>query len=143
MALGLATALLGGGVGATPSAWASAGGKNAQVKDTVHHPAPYRCVLELGSVHRRHTTGGDGDGDGDTDDSPPTSRPPEPGIVVVDIPAVVIARAHGRRLVVSTNTGSAPNRSEPVYLVSKSQGGLAPESIRELVLSECKARSGH
>ena len=135
MATVLVAVALFGAVGPSSAAWASDAGKKVQVKKV----EPYRCVLEVGSTRHRDAkiTGGGDDG--------PThsTHPKHPGDLVVEIPPVVIARAHGKRLVVTTNTFEAPDREEAMYYVVKGKGGLAPENIRHLVLSDCTTRRDH
>ena len=138
MATVLVAVALFGAVGPSSAAWASDAGKKVQVKKV----EPYRCVLEVGSTrHRDAKITGGGDGDDDGDDGPTHStHPTHPGDLVVEIPPVVIARVHGKRLVVTTNTFEAPDREEAMYYVVKGNGGLAPENIRHLVLSNCTTR---
>jgi hypothetical protein len=135
VAAGMAAVLAVWAVGATPGAWAAAGGKKVQVKTTVRPDKPYKCIVKIGPRDRgpRATaTGGAGD-------SPPSTQPEPSGNLVVEIPPVVIVRARSRRLVVTTNTGEPPAPLEAMYYVYKKKGGLAPENIRDLVLSECTA----
>ncbi len=146
-AIGAVAVLSLGLVGASHPAWASDGGKKVQVKAVVSHKKAahqkqYECVLKVGVAPHLTSKSADRDRDGDADDAPTRTTPrPPAGNVVVEIPPVTMARAHGKRLVVTTNTGEPPNGQDAIYYVSKGKGGLAPESIREQVLSGCTADS--
>jgi hypothetical protein len=146
----MAALLLAGAVAFPQVAWATSARKTVEVRAVVRHPRPYRCVLWVGPTGRRATAstadggsadGGSADG-GSADASPsPTTRPQPTGDMTVEIPPVAIVRAHGRRLFVTTNTEGPPNAREAIYYVSTSSSGVAPDSIRELVIAGCPAHS--
>jgi hypothetical protein len=138
VAAGIVAALMAGAAGGTQAAWASDSGRKVQLRTQFQHGRPYKCIVKIGPRDRGprdSATGGNG--------SPPPSTLPVPrGSVEVEIPPVVIVRARSRRLVVTTNTGQPPNPQEAMYYLYKKTGGLAPQNIRDLVLSGCTTPGG-
>lgn len=59
------------------------------------------------------------------------------GNLTVAIPPVVFIRAHGRRLVVTTNTGEPPQSQDEFYLTARGVTRVAPAHLRARVLAKC------
>jgi hypothetical protein len=61
------------------------------------------------------------------------------GNLVVGIPPTVFIRVIGRWLIVTTNTGAAPQPSDTFYTIADGHAALADRPTRRLVIVVCSA----
>jgi hypothetical protein len=65
------------------------------------------------------------------------------GNLVVDIPPSVFIRAHGSRLVITTNTGRPPTLGDTFFYIARGEAVIADRRVRRQVVSGCAVDFSH
>jgi hypothetical protein len=138
--LGSVTLLALGGIDSSAMPWSSVDATAAVVKSpvvtSVRPSRPGVCILWTRIGTPRSSTL-----QGASEPAADAGSGGGGGNLTVAIPPVVFIRAHGRRLIVTTNTGESPQSQDEFYYTARGTTRLASARLRARVLAKCTDQS--